>query len=54
MHAPTKCVVDNVISEDIIHCIIIIILCCTFIVPPFGDVFPLTGDVNNVLGHVRL
>ena len=48
-------VVVNVTSKDI-FCIIIIIIIfyCTFIVPPFRDVFPLIGDVINKIGHVRV
>ena len=50
-------VVVNVTSEDILHCIIyiiIIVLGSIFIVPPFGDVFPPIGDVINVIGHIRV
>ena len=48
--------VENVTSEDILHCIIciiIIVFYCIFIVPPFGDVFPLIGDVIIVIDHVK-
>ena len=49
-------VVVNVTSEDILHCIIciiiIIIFYCTFIVPPFWYVFPPIEDVINVIDHV--
>ena len=48
-------VVENVTSEDIIHCIIIIIIFyCNFSVPPFGDVFPPIRDVINVIGHLKV
>ena len=43
--------------EYIIHyisCIIVIVLGCIFIVPPFWGVFPLIGDVVNVIGHIRV
>ena len=47
-------VVVNVTSKYILCFVIIIIFYCTFHAPPFWDVFPLIGDVTNVIGHVRV
>ena len=46
-------VVQNVTSEDILHCIIIIVFYCIFIVTLFEDVFPPIRDFIIVIGHVN-